>query len=207
MKVDVKDWANKKAGDIELSKDIFGLEVRGDILQRVVEWQRANARAGTSHTKPISEVSGTSKKPFRQKGTGNARQGSLRSPQMRGGATMHGPRKNSNPATSLPKAIRRLGLKMALSAKQAEGKLIIVSDAKQKQAKTSELARNVKALSINSALVIDGQVDENFRKSASNIPHLDVLPVIGANVYDILRHDTLVLTQDGVKSLQERLAA
>lgn len=205
MKTKVIDLENKASGEVTLSKDVFGLPVRADILQRVVEWQRAKARAGTHKTKGISEISGTTKKPFRQKGTGHARAGSLRSPIHRGGATIFGPVVRSH-AYSLPKKVRVLGLKTALSAKQAEGKLVILKDGKLKEAKTKDLSAKLAKLGWTSPLIIDGnEVDVNLKKAANNLHGVDVLPSQGANVYDILRHNELVLTEEAVKQLEARL--
>jgi len=192
-------------GKVTLAADIFGLPLRTDILHRVVEWQRARRQAGTHKTKIISEVSGTTKKPFKQKGTGNARQGSLRSAQMRGGGTIFGPVVRSH-AYDLPKKVRKLGLKIALSSKAAEGKLIIVENLDIAAPKTSELIAHLNKMGVTSALVIDGlTVNDNFYKASANIIGIDVLPQQGANVYDILKHDNLVLTKDAVKHLEERL--
>ncbi len=205
MKVKTISLGKAAAKDIELKDDIFKLPVRADILQRVVEWQRARKQAGTHFTKSRGDIVGGAKKPFRQKGTGNARQGSKRAPHMRGGAVAHGP-KNRSHAYDLPKKVRKLGLKTALSAKAADGKLQILDSAKLKAPKTGELAQNLNKLGIASALIIDNEVDENFRKAANNIKNIDILPHVGANVYDILRHDNLILTVDAVKHLEERLA-
>lgn len=205
MKAKIVSLDNKASGEIELDSAVFGLPVRADLLQRVVEWQRAKARAGTHKTKGISDISGTTKKPYRQKGTGNARQGSLRSPQYRGGAVIFGPVVRSH-EYDLPKKVRKLGLKTALSAKQADGKLFILADASVKEAKTKDLVAKFAALGFTAPLIIDGEaVNENFAKAARNIKGVDVLPQIGANVYDILRHSELVLTQDAVKLLEARL--
>jgi large subunit ribosomal protein L4 len=205
MKAKIVSLDNKASGDIELDSAVFGLPVRADLLQRVVEWQRAKARAGTHKTKGISDISGTTKKPYRQKGTGNARQGSLRSPQYRGGAVIFGPVVRSH-EYDLPKKVRKLGLKTALSAKQADGKLFILADTSVKEAKTKDLVAKFAALGFTAPLIIDGEaVNENFAKAARNIKGVDVLPQIGANVYDILRHSELVLTQDAVKLLEARL--
>ncbi len=205
MKTKVINLENKASGEVELDENVFGVAVRADILHRVSEWQRAKRRAGTHKTKGISEISGTTKKPFRQKGTGNARQGSLRSAQMRGGATIFGPVVRSH-AYSLPKKVRKLGLKTALSAKQAEGKLVVLDEAKLKDAKTKGLKSQFSALGWNAPLVIDGtEVDVNFAKAIRNLHGADVLPSQGANVYDILRHDELVLTKEAIKQLEARL--
>ena len=205
MKVAVKNLENKSVGEIDLAEDIFGAPVRRDILARVVNWQLAKRRAGTHKTKGISEIQGTTKKPWAQKGTGRARQGSLRSPQFRGGAVIFGPVVRSH-EFSLQKKVRRLALKTALSAKQAEGKLVVLDKAQVAEPKTGALADRFRALGWDSVLIIDGAaVDENFARAARNIPKVDVLPQQGANVYDILRRDTLVLTQDAVQALEARL--
>jgi large subunit ribosomal protein L4 len=206
MKVNVVTLENKAAGELELDAAVFGLEPRKDILARVVEWQRAKARAGTHKTKDRAEVSGPGKKPFKQKGSGNARQGTLRAPHHEGGGRAHGPVVRSH-AYSLPKKIRALGLKHALSAKQTEGKLVIVADVNVKEAKTKALVANFTSLGLTKPLIITGaEVNESFAKAARNVKGVDVLPVQGANVYDILRHKELVLTKDAVAALQERLA-
>lgn len=204
MKCDVITLDNSAAGSIELADDVFGLEVRVDLLQRVVRWQLAKRQAGTHKTKGISEISGTTKKPFKQKGTGRARQGSMRSAQFRGGATIFGPVVRSH-AHDLPKKVRALGLKTALSAKLAEQKLVIL-DTAVTEGKTKDLVAKVQALGWGSTLVIDGaELNEGFKLAARNIPNFDVLPSQGANVYDILRRDTLVLTKAAVANLEERL--
>jgi large subunit ribosomal protein L4 len=205
MKLDVINLDKKSVGSVDVADAVFGAEVRGDILQRVVRWQLAKRQAGTHKAKVISEVSGTSKKPFKQKGTGGARQGSMRSAQMRGGGVIFGPVPRSH-AHSLPKKIRVLGLKSALSTKAKEGKLVIIEEASEKTAKTKGLAARFKKLGWTSALIIDGAaVDEAFAHAASNIKGIDVLPSQGANVYDILRRDTLVLTKAAIEKLEERL--
>ena len=205
MKLTVRNLDNQEVGDIELADEVFGLPVRRDILARVVNWQLAKRRAGTHKTKGISEISGTTKKPYKQKGTGRARQGSLRSPQFRGGAVIFGPVVRSH-EFDLQKKVRKLGLKTALSAKQAEGKLIVIDEAKVGEAKTKALRAQFDALGWESVLIIDGAaVDQGFARAARNLPKVDVLPQIGANVYDILRRDTLVLTRDAVQSLEARL--
>jgi large subunit ribosomal protein L4 len=205
MKYDVITLANKKTGTIELDDAVFAVDVRSDILSRAINWQLAKRRAGTAKTKERSEVRATKSKPFRQKGTGRARQGTTVAPQMRGGGVAFGPRVRSF-AHKLPKKVRAMALKSALSAKQAEGKLVVLDEAKLKEAKTSVLAKQFKALNWGRALVIDGaEVDGNFATAASNIIGLDVLPTGGANVYDIMRRDTLVLTRDSVEKLVERL--
>ena len=205
MQCDVITLANKKTGTIELDDAVFAFEVRRDILARAVNWQLAKRRAGTAHTKERSDVKARKGKPFRQKGTGRARQGTSVAPQMRGGGVAFGPRTRSH-AHKLPKKVRLLALKSALSAKQAEGKLVVLDKAKLKEAKSSALVKHLTRLEWGRALVIDGaEVDANFSRAASNINGIDVLPSGGANVYDILRRDTLVLTKDGVEKLVERL--
>jgi large subunit ribosomal protein L4 len=204
MRATVRTLDNQEAGDIELAEEVFGLPVRRDILARVVNWQLAKRRAGTHKTKGISEISGTTKKPYKQKGTGRARQGSLRSPQFRGGAVIFGPVVRSH-EFSLQKKVRRLGLKTALSAKQAEGKLIVIDAARVDEAKTKALRARFAALGWDSVLIIDGDLNEDFARAARNLPKVDVLPEKGANVYDILRRDTLVLTRDAVQQLEARL--
>jgi large subunit ribosomal protein L4 len=205
MKVAVKTLENKAAGDITLEASVFGIEVKQDILHRIVHWQLNKRRSGNHKTKGISEVSGTGKKPFKQKGTGNARAGSNRRPQDVGGATIFGPVVRSH-ATDLPKKLRALALRMALSAKNASGKLIILDDAKPASHKTKEMAVALNNLGLSSALFVTGkEVDANFARATHNIPKIDVLPSQGANVYDILRRDTLVLTKEAVSDLTERL--
>ena len=204
MKLTVRNLDNQEVGDIELAEEVFGLPVRRDILARVVNWQLAKRRAGTHKTKGISDISGTTKKPYKQKGTGRARQGSLRSPQFRGGAVIFGPVVRSH-EFDLQKKVRRLGLKTALSAKQAEGKLVIVDEARLDEAKTKALRARFDALGWASVLIIDGALDEGFARAARNLPKVDVLPEQGANVYDILRRDTLVLTRAAVQQLEARL--
>lgn len=205
MKTNVISLENKAVGEIELADEVFGVAVRSDLLHRMVSYQLSKRRAGTHKTKGISEISGTTKKPFAQKGGGRARQGSLRSPQFRGGATIFGPVVRSH-AFDLPKKVRTLALKTALSAKAAEGKLVVLDQAKLSAPKTKELATRLKALGWGSVLVIDGPaLDDNFALASRNIPFVDVLPSVGANVYDILRRDTLVLTKDAVAALEARL--
>src|SRR5215472_14559806 len=204
-KLVVLNLDNQEVGDIELDDAVFGLPIRADILARVVNWQLAKRRAGTHKTKGISDIQGTTKKPFKQKGGGRARQGSLRSPQFRGGAVIFGPVVRSH-AFDLQKKVRRLALKTALSAKQAEGKLIVLDAAKLTEGKTKLLGERLAKLGWESVLIIDGPaLDENFARAARNLPKVDVLPQQGANVYDILRRDTLVLTRDAVEKLEARL--
>jgi large subunit ribosomal protein L4 len=204
MKTQVLSLDNKKTGDLALDSSVFGVEVRRDILARVVYWQLAKRRQGTHSTRTVSMISGTTRKPFRQKGTGNARQGSLRSVQFRKGAVAHGPHPRSH-AHDLPKKVRALGLRCALSQKAAENKLIIVDSFDMSSHKTKELKAKLGAFGFESALFIGAdQVNENFFRAIQNIPKMDVLPSIGANVYDILRREKLVLTKAALSSLEER---
>ncbi len=205
MQIDIKTLDNGSAGSAELPDALFSAQPRRDIIARVIEWQLAKRRAGTHKTKGMGEVSGTTKKPYKQKGTGNARQGSLRSPQFRTGGRVHGPVVRSH-AFDLPKKVRRLGLISALSLKQAEGKLMVLDSVAGGTGKTKDLASKVKGLGWTSALVIDGTVDAEFRRASANIVGVDVLPTVGANVYDIIRHDWLVVTTAGIEGLKERLA-
>jgi large subunit ribosomal protein L4 len=204
MRATVRTLDNQEVGDIELADEVFGLPVRRDILARVVNWQLAKRRSGTHKTKGISEISGTTRKPYKQKGTGRARQGSLRSPQFRGGAVIFGPVVRSH-EFGLQKKVRRLGLKTALSAKQAEGKLVVIDAAQVDEPKTKALRARFDALGWDSVLIIDGAINDDFARAARNLPKVDVLPTQGANVYDILRRDTLVLTRDAVQQLEARL--
>ena len=205
MKATIKNLNNETVGEIELADEVFGLPSRTDILARMVNWQLAKRRAGTHKTKTVSEISGTGKKPYRQKGTGRARQGSMRSAQFRGGATIFGPVVRSH-EHDLTKKVRKLALKTALSTKVAEGKLLVLDAASAETHKTKELAARLATLGLTSALIIDGaNLNENFARASRNIPLIDVLPEQGANVYDILRRDTLVLTRNAVEQLEARL--
>ncbi len=205
MKVAVRTLDNKDAGQIELDDAVFGVEVRQEILHRMVKYQLNKRQQGTHKTKLRSEVSGTGKKPWAQKGTGRARAGDLKRPQDRGGTTCFGPVVRSH-ATELPKKQRMLALKTALSAKAKEGKLVILEDAKAKDHKTKSASTQLGKFGFDSVLIVDGKVvDTNFQRATSNLPKVDVLPSQGANVYDILRRDTLVLTKEAVADLTERL--
>ncbi len=205
MKCDIISLDNKKVGDIDLDEAVFGLEVRRDILARVVNWQLAKRRSGNHKVKTRAEVKSTTAKPHAQKGTGRARQGTAKAPILRGGGVAFGPHVRDH-AHGLQKKVRVLALKTALSAKQAEGKLVVLDKASLKKAKTAELAKRLDKLGWGSTLIIDGtETDDNFRRAAANLIGIDVLPTQGANVYDILRRDTLVLTRDGVAKLTERL--
>jgi len=204
MKADAIKLDGKKAGSVELDEAIFGLEPRADILHRVVRWQRNNAQAGTHKVKTRSETSYSGKKIYRQKGTGGARHGDRNAPIFRGGGIYKGPTPRSH-GHDLTKKFRKLGLRHALSAKAKAGELVVL-DAAEADGKTAALAKQVKDLGWKRALVIDGaEVNEGFAKAAANIQGLDILPSMGANVYDILRRDTLVLTKAGVEALEARL--
>lgn len=204
MKLDIKNIDGKVTGSIELSDSVFGAPKRVDLLARVIAWQLAKRRGGNHATKGISQISGTTKKPFAQKGGGRARQGSLRSAQMRGGAVIFGPVVRSH-AYDLQKKVRQAGLRTALSVKAAEGKLFVLDTASATSPKTKPMAVKLKAIS-PSLLVIDGaNIDENFALATRNIPHVNILPEGGANVYDIMRHDTLALTTNAVEQLTARL--
>ncbi len=205
MKVDVIKLDGKKAGSVDLDEALFGLEPRADILHRVVRWQRNNAQAGTHKVKTRSETSYSTKKIYRQKGTGGARHGDRNAPIFRKGGIYKGPTPRSH-GHDLPKKFRKLGLRHALSAKAAEGRLVVIDSIALKDAKTSALAKQVKEMGWKRALIIDGaDVDANFAQAARNIEGLDVLPTMGANVYDILKRDTLVITKAGVEALEARL--
>ncbi len=205
MKIAVKSLDNKEVGSIELDDAVFGVELRQDLLHRMVHYQLNKRRSGTRKVKTISEVSGTGKKPYGQKGSGRARAGTLRRPQDVGGGRVHGPVVRSH-ATDLPKQVRALALKTALSVKAKNGQLIILDAAVAKDAKTKTMAVTLKNMGIESALFVCGaELDQNFALSIRNIPLVDVLPSDGANVYDILRRDTLVMTKDAVEALTARL--
>ena len=204
MKLNVIKLDGGKAGSVELTEDIFGLDPRADILQRVVRWQRNKAQAGTHKVKTRSETSYSKKKIYRQKGTGGARHGDRNAPIFRKGGIYKGPTPRSH-GHDLPKKVRQLGLKHALSAKAKEGSLVILDNAST-DGKTSALAKQVKDLGWKRTLVIDGSdVNEQFATAARNIDGLDILPTTGANVYDILKRDTLVITKAGVEALVARL--
>jgi large subunit ribosomal protein L4 len=204
MKLDVIKLDGGNAGSIDLDEALFGLEPRADILHRVVRWQRNNAQAGTHKVKTRREVSYSTKKIYRQKGTGGARHGARSAPIFRGGGIYKGPTPRSH-GHELTKKFRKLGLRMALSAKAKAGALVIIDDA-MSDGKTSALAKQVKSLGWKRALIIDGpSVNEHFLQAARNIEGLDILPTMGANVYDILKRDTLVITKAGIEALEARL--
>ena len=204
MKIEVNSLDNKKIKDIDLDKQIFGLELKEEIIYRMVRYQLAKRRSGNHKTKGISEISGTTKKPFKQKGTGNARQGSKRSPQMRGGAVIFGPQVRSH-AHKLPKQIKKLALKMAISKKVKDGKFRIINELKMSKPKTNLFRSKLAGLKLDSVLFIDGKdIDNNFLLASKNVPKIDILPIEGINVYDILKRDYLVLSENAVNGIIER---
>ncbi len=206
MQLDIINFDGKKVGTAELADSIFGVAPRADILHRVVTWQRAKQRAGTHAVKTVSDVAGSGRKAFKQKKTGNARQGEKYNVHMRGGGVVHGPVVRDH-SIDLPKKIRSLGLKMALSSKLADGALVVIDSEKLKATKTNAFAKQLNKLDIKSALFVGAdKLDENFKKSAANIANVDALPTIGLNVLDILKHEKLVLTADAVKAIETRLA-
>lgn len=204
MKIDVLNLDNAKAGSVDLDDGVFGLEPRKDILHRMVTYQLAKRQQGTHKTKERSEVSGTTKKFGRQKGSGGARHGNRKAPLFRGGGKAHGPRPRSH-AIDLPKKVRQLALKHALSAKKAAGELVILENLDLADAKTKILADKFGKLGLSNVLFVDGVVNEQFGLAARNLINVDVLPVVGANVYDILRREKLVLTKTAVEGLEARL--
>jgi large subunit ribosomal protein L4 len=205
MQIDVITLDAEKSGSVELKDDVFGLEPRRDILHRCVTWQLAKRQQGTHKTKERGEVKGSTKKIVRQKGSGGARHGSRKAPQFVGGGVAHGPRPRSH-AHKLPKKVRALALRHALSAKVNAAELIVIDDAVLSDPKTKVLAQKLAALGIKNALFVDASVNEDFAKAARNLKDVDVLPVIGANVYDILRREKLVLTKSAVEGLEARLS-
>jgi large subunit ribosomal protein L4 len=205
MKMDVQTLAGKKSGSVDLNNDVFGVEPRKDILHRMVRYQLAKRQAGTHKVQERGEVSKTTKRIGRQKGGGTARHGNGSVSQFRGGGKAHGPRVRSH-AHALPKKVRAMALRHALSAKAGANEIIILDDAAMKAPKTSDLKKSLEKLGVKNGLVVGGTaIDENFAKAASNIPNLDVLPSQGANVYDILRRHTLVLTKQAIQDLEARL--
>jgi large subunit ribosomal protein L4 len=205
MQLDIINFDGKAVGKADLADSIFGLEPRADILHRVVTWQRNKARAGTHKVQTVSDVTGSSRKVIKQKKTGNARQGERYNVHMRGGGVVHGPVVRSHD-TDLPKKIRALGLKMALSSKVKDGSLIVIDSEKLSAAKTGAFAKQLKKMDIKSALFVGGEnLDANFKKSTANIANVDALPTIGLNVLDVLKHEKLVLTADAVKAIEARL--
>jgi large subunit ribosomal protein L4 len=204
--VDVYNVKREKVGELTLNDDIFGVEVYPPILHEVVTWQRAKRRAGTACTKTRGEVSGGGRKPWRQKGTGRARAGSIRSPLWRGGGTVFGPKPRSYDYT-LPKKVRRLALKMALSSKLANGQLVILEDYPYTTPKTKDFVQLMKTFEMEKALVITDREHEALKLSARNLPTVQVLPTAGLNVYDILKYDHLVVLSPAVAQIEARLAS
>jgi large subunit ribosomal protein L4 len=205
MKLDILSLEGKKVGDVTLSAEVFGRPQRVDLLHRVVNWQLASARQGSAHTKVRSEINRTKSKWFRQKGTGRARHGARTANIFVGGATQFGPRAKDW-SFSLNKKVRRLALKTALSTKAADKQLIIVDEAKLKSHKTQDLAAKLAKLGLTNATFIVESFDENFDRASRNLPHVKVLPTEGANVYDILHQEKLVLTQEALKLLEAKLS-
>jgi large subunit ribosomal protein L4 len=206
MQIEVKNLAAEAVGNVELSDAVFGVPVRADILQRVVLWQLAKRRAGTHDVKNRAEINRTGAKLYKQKGTGRARHGSRRVNVFKGGGRAFGPTPRDH-ATELPKKIRALGLRCALSSKVSDGKILVLDQASLTEPKTKVLAAHLAKLGIDSALIVTGaQADRNFALASRNLIKVEVLPAQGANVYDILRRDVLVLTTEAVKQLEERLA-
>lgn len=205
MKLQVKTLANSDAGEIDVADEVFGIEPRADILARVVRWQLAKRQAGTHKTKERGEIARTKSKIYKQKGTGRARHGSANANIFRGGGVSHGPRVRSH-AHNLPKKVRRLGMRSALSAKQAEGKLIVVDALTLADAKSKVLRENLVSFGARSYLLVGGtEVDTGIVRAARNLEGVDVLPQQGANVYDILRRDMLIMSRDAVEQLEARL--
>ncbi|KAI4320227.1 hypothetical protein MLD38_033730 [Melastoma candidum] len=204
--IPVTNFMNEDKGMMVLAGDIFDVPIRKDIIHRVVIWQLAKRQQGTHSTKTVSEVSGTGRKPWQQKGTGRARHGTLRGPQFRGGATMHGPKPRSH-AIKLNKKVRRLGLKIALSARAAEGKLLVFDNLEVSTHKTKEIANYVKQMEdTKKVLLVDGgPINEKLKLATQNLHYVNVLPSIGLNVYSILLHDTLVMSRDAVNRIVERM--
>jgi large subunit ribosomal protein L4 len=207
MKIDVVKLDSGKAGSVELNADIFGIaDIRADLLHRCVKWQLSRRQAGTHKVKQRGEIARTTKKMYKQKGTGGARHGARSAPNFVGGGVAHGPRVRSH-ATDLPKKVRALALRHALSAKAGGNQLIVLDEARLDAPKTRDLVALFEKLGLTNALIIDGEtLDENFARAARNVPLIDVLPAQGLNVYDVLRRDTLVLTRAALDRINERLA-
>ena len=205
MKLSITTLAGDETGSVDLSDEIFGLEPRADILQRVVRWQLAKRQAGTHKTLGRSEINRTKKKMYKQKGTGQARHGARSAPLFVGGAKAMGPVNHSH-EFDLPKKVKALGLKHALSSKAKAGSIVILDEAKSKDIKTGALAKQFGKMKLGRALVVDGEFDKNFQLSARNLADVALLPVAGINVYDIMKSDKLVLTTAAVKAIEARLA-
>jgi large subunit ribosomal protein L4 len=205
VKTKVLDLDSKSTSEIELKDDIFGLEPRADLIQRVVVWQLAKRRAGTHKILTRAEVNRTKKKVYKQKGTGQARHGARSAPLFVGGAKAMGPVNHSH-EFDLPKKVKALGLRHALSSKAKGGAIVVIEDAKSKEIKTADLAKRFGKIGVERALVVDGEFDKNFHLSARNLSHISLLPASGLNVYDIMRSDKLVLTKSALKLIEERFA-
>jgi large subunit ribosomal protein L4 len=204
MKLDLLNLNSEKKGEIELHSAVFGQVVRIDIMHRVVSWQRSKSRAGTHSTKEVGDVEGSTRKIYKQKGTGRARHGGIRAPQFRGGAVIFGPHPRSH-AYSLNKKVRKLGLISALSLKKQEKSIIVLDELNIEGPKASLMMQKLKALNVSAALIIDDVISSDVLNSVSNLPNVDALPVAGLNVLDILKHDKLILTVGALKKIEERL--
>ena len=205
MKTKVLNLDNKASDEVELKDDIFGLEPRADLIQRVVVWQLAKRRAGTHKILTRAEVNRTKKRSGPQKGSGGARHGARSAPLFVGGAKAMGPVNHSH-EFDLPKKVKALGLRHALSSKAKDGNIVVIDEAKSKEAKTGDLAKRFGKMGLTRALVIDGEFDKNFHLSARNLSHVSLLPASGINVYDIMRSEKLVLTKAALQAIEERFA-
>ena len=207
MKHDIINLDSKKVGTVELNKDIFSVPIRKDILQDVVNWQLSNRRQGTHKVKQRSEIVGTTAKAFKQKGTGRARRGNLKTNILRGGGVTHGPVLRDH-KKKLPKKIRKLGLKTALSVKEKEKKIIVIDNLSISKISTKEISKKLKKLKIKSALIIDSSSNKNeksFRQSILNISNVNFMPVVGMNVYDILKFNNLIISKDALAEVEKKL--
>ena len=206
MKYDIKNLEAKKVGTITLKKEVFGLPLRKDILNDVVNWQLSNRRQGSHKVKTRSEIRGTTAKAFKQKGTGKARRGNLKTNILRGGGVTHGPVLRTH-KKKLSKKIRNLGLKTALSVKEKEKKILILDTLTLSKPSTKEISKKLKKLGLNSALFVDSnkKIDKNFKSSVLNIHNVNIIPTVGINVYDILKFNSLVLTKDALEEVEKRL--
>lgn len=201
----IKNWENKEVGKLKLSEEVFGQEAREDIMHRVVQWQLSKRRLGCHKTKERNEVSGSTRKIYRQKGTGQARHGSIKAPIFIGGGITFGPVVRSH-EYSLNKKVRTLGLKVALSLKCRENSIIVLDTLKLDSYKTASLNEKLGSLSVSSVLIVDVELDQNLVNSSANIPNVDVIPLVGLNVYDILRHRNLVISKEAIDAIEKRLA-
>jgi large subunit ribosomal protein L4 len=204
-KVAVYNMAGEQVGDIDLDERLFGAPVRADLMHEVVLMYLAGQRQGTSKVKGRSEVRGGGRKPWRQKGTGRARQGSIRSPQWKGGGVVFGPTPRSH-KYKLPKKVRRLALYSALTSKVDEGKLIVLDSLSMSEAKTKHMATLLNQFNLAKALIVDAEKQDNALLSARNLPNVKYVDANGVNVYDLLHHDHLILTKDAVVKVQEVFA-